>query len=445
MPIYPDPANLQGLVRYRYRRPFSEHLLFAMPDAGGGRALLTELHPLVTPAAAGPDPSGTVIAIGVTCGGLAALGVPLETLAQFSPEFQEGPAADSLGDFGHDSPEHWWFGQLVSADIHLIVHAWATTEDEAAAIAARIRRAAARHGVRELLPGRGGTALKGAFLPGGRLHFGYRDGLTEPAIGWDAGSGGDKDFRHVVLGYANDEVASTPDHEPAAELARDGTYSFFRWIYQDVAAFNRWLAVEAERSGIAGAGAAEREEWLAAKLMGRWRDGTPLVLSPDGPSPNLATEPFGFHEDPQGLRCPLSSHIRVVNPRDQRLNPFEDVPIVLRRGAPCGPPLTGNVDDGEERGLIGMFFCVNIRRQCYRLLAWMNRNDFSPVFTPGFDTQDPFGGRTVPGASQDFAIPTPTGPVSVRLPTFLRTRGTAFFLLPGIAGLKHLSEGRYSR
>jgi len=442
MAVFPNADNLQGLVRHRYRRPFSHHLLFGLADTGTGRAFLTDLLPTVTPAAAGAEPAGVAVAIGVTCTGLASLGVPAEVQATFSPEFLEGPVATSLGDYGQDSPEHWWFGQLKTNDIHLVVHLWAATAAEADVAADRVRTAARDRSAFELLPGRDGTPLTGAFLPGGRLHFGYRDGLTEPAIAWDVTTPAGIDFRHVVLGYSSDTVPSTPDTGLAAELARDGTYSFFRWIYQDVAAFNRWLQVEAARLGpIADE---NREEWLAAKMMGRWRDGTPLALSPNHPDPTLATQPFGFADDRQGLRCPVSAHIRVVNPRDQELNPFQDVPVVLRRGTPCGPPLEGLEDDGVERGLVGMFFCVNIRQQCYRLLSWMNRNDFSPVFTPGFDTQDPLGSRSMPDGSRAFAIPTANGPVTVQLSTFLRTRGTAFFLLPGIDGLRRLSQGVFS-
>ena len=440
---YPDPANLQGLVRFRYRRPFSQHLLFGLPEPRAGRTFLADLLSLVTPASAGPDPAGVITALGITSLGLAALGVSAEIRDSFSPEFREGPVADSMGDFGQDSPEHWWFGQMKAAEIHLITHLWAASEADASSAAARVREIANNHGVRELRPGRGGTALTGAFLPGGRLHFGYRDGLTEPSIDWDGSQTASVDFRQVVLGYASDSVPSTPDSGPAVELARDGTYSFFRWIYQDVAAFNRWLEAEAERLGPSVSGES-REEWLAAKVMGRWRDGTPLVLSPDHPDPSLAALPFGYADDREGLRCPVSAHIRVVNPRDQELNAFQDVPIVLRRGTPCGPPLEGTLDDGVERGLIGIFFCVNIRRQCYRLLSWMNRNDFSPDFAPGFDTQDPLGSRTVPNVARVFEIPTDGGPLTVGLTTFLRTRGTAFFLLPGVEGLRRLSEGRYS-
>ena len=75
--------------------------------------------------------------------------------------------------------------------------------------------------------------------------------------------------------------------------------------------------------------------------MGRWRNGAPLVLTPDRPDPTMAAgNDFGYrNHDPDGLRCPFSAHIRVVNPRDQELDPVVDgVPTVIRRGMPYGPP-----------------------------------------------------------------------------------------------------------
>src|SRR5437588_50154 len=63
------------------------------------------------------------------------------------------------------------------------------------------------------------------------------------------------------------------------------------------------------------------EELLAAKIVGRWRDGTPLSVSPDRPDAAIASDParvndFRYEDDPDGLACPLGAHIRRANPRD---------------------------------------------------------------------------------------------------------------------------------
>ncbi len=178
--------------------------------------------------------------------------------------------------------------------------------------------------------------------------------------------------------------------------------------------------------------------------MGRWRNGAPLTLTPDWPDPALADEnDFLFEEtDREGFRCPFSAHIRVMNPRDQPLDPVvvEPVPRVVRRGAPYGPELTGTEDDGIDRGVIGMFLCSDIRRQFYTLTGWLKKNSFSPVYNANRRVQDAIvGNRKVAGASANFIIPSAEGPVTLKnLPDFVHTKGTAFFLLPSLSTLRAL-------
>src|SRR5262249_225079 len=157
----------------------------------------------------------------------------------------------------------------------------------------------------------------------------------------------------------------------------------FVWIYQDVAAFNHFLR---ENGPVVAPNLPSRdaEELLAAKLMGRWRDGSPLILTPERPDENLSmANEFRYPGDPKGLRCPLNAHIRIANRRDEALDFANETmfpagsPRLLRRGTPYGPPLDGEADDHVDRGVVGMFFCANIDRQFYTIMRWMNKTDFS--------------------------------------------------------------------
>ena len=136
----------------------------------------------------------------------------------------------------------------------------------------------------------------------------------------------------------------------------------------------------------------------------------------------------------------------MTNPRDQELDHASTVlggvPRVIRRGAPCGPKLTGTVDDQVERGLVGMFLCASIRQQFYKLAVWMKENNFSPAF-PNQHSQDPLANRLTPDASNQFLIPTATGNRAVTLQDFVTTKGTAFFLLPGVQALHQLADGQF--
>jgi deferrochelatase/peroxidase EfeB len=332
--------------------------------------------------------------------------------------------------------------------VHCIVHVYARSDNGAADATQMVRELACNSGLTELIPRRDGTILEGRSLGGAQLHFGYTDGITHPDICWDDDvpvAPSQVDFRNFVLGYATDEYPSAPAGGPAADLVRGSTYGVFRWVYQDVAAFNLFLSTQGPLL-FPDLPAVDAEELLAAKMMGRWRDGTPLVLSPDRPDPRLATSnDFGYAtQDPDGHRCPFSAHIRIVNPRDTPLDPImvEGVPCILRRGRPYGPPLQGNADDGVDRGLVGVFLSADLRKQVCTLTSWIMKNDFSPVYDANRRVQDPLiGNRAMPGTRADFVLPAAGGDMTIKnLPDFVHTKGSAFLLYPGRATLTALSN-----
>lgn len=114
------------------------------------------------------------------------------------------------------------------------------------------------------------------------------------------------------------------------------------------------------------------------------------------------------------------------------------VPPLLRRGLSYGPEWVPGTND-DDRGLLGLFLCSSLERQFQQITRWMNVNDFSPVFDGTMPTPvDPLSsGDRVPG--QQFLIPTPAGPVSIPLPrSFVRSRGTAYFLIPGVTTLQRM-------
>jgi deferrochelatase/peroxidase EfeB len=108
-----------------------------------------------------------------------------------------------------------------------------------------------------------------------------------------------------------------------------------------------YLAAAASQSGLP-------QEVIQAKFCGRWADGTPLVLSPDAPDPTLPLNDFDYSNDVPARSCPIASHIR----RSQRRNEDTQQHRLLRRAAPYGPPYVPK--DGQERGLTGHFICSSL-------------------------------------------------------------------------------------
>src|SRR5207249_4712936 len=126
----------------------------------------------------------------------------------------------------------------------------------------------------------------------------------------------------------------------------------------------------------------EEQELIAAKLMGRWRSGAPLVLAPNKDDPALGADmrrnnDFNYKEmDPHGYAVPLGSHCRRMNPRDTAANMNRR--RMIRRGATYGPPLPEGIpDDGAERGIAAFVICASLIRQFeFAQNVWANDKNF---------------------------------------------------------------------
>ena len=109
---------------------------------------------------------------------------------------------------------------------------------------------------------------------------------------------------------------SEPDEDgnhhqlPVNRALRNGsTFLVFRKLEQDVAKFRSFLAQQRPHD-------ADGQHRLAAQFVGRWPNGTSLVVAPeaalemgDGGSDRLNDFLYAA-DDPKGLRCPLSAHVR---------------------------------------------------------------------------------------------------------------------------------------
>jgi deferrochelatase/peroxidase EfeB len=192
-------------------------------------------------------------------------------------------------------------------------------------------------------------------------------------------------------------------------------------------------------------------ELIAAKLMGRWRNGTPLVLSPDSdePVPGHQLNEFdyapgpghrAFYDDSAGGRCPIGAHIRRMNPRGSKVMGIPHSRRILRRSMPYGRSIHDpDAPREEERGLIGYFMCGDLEMQFeFIQRVWANQD----ISTSGIrGTREPLVG-TQPEGGGRFTIQSSngSGPVELRdLPNLVATRGSLYTLLPGIGGLRHLA------
>jgi deferrochelatase/peroxidase EfeB len=207
----------------------------------------------------------------------------------------------------------------------------------------------------------------------------------------------------------------------------------YRRLEEHVGAFRDFLRQH-------GGPTTEGQELLAAKLMGRWRSGAPLVLAPEKDDPTLGADyqrnnNFNYAKmDPQGYAVPLGAHIRRMNPRDTGVNIQRR--RMIRRGATYGPPLPeGAPQDGVERGIAAFVLCASLVRQFeFAQNVWIN----DPNFHELGNERDPIIGN------QDgtFDLTIPKRPIRRKitgLPAFTTLKGGAYFFLPGIKALRYLA------
>ena len=377
----------------------------------------------------------TWVSVALTYQGLKALGVPQHSLDSFAWEFRQGMAARAkeLGDTGESAPENWET-PLGTKDVHVIIVAVSPDEGRLEAALEPARKA-----YREM------TGIEAIWrqnchaLPSETEPFGYRDGISHPAIegsGIPGSNPGEQPLRagEFVLGYP-DELGGVQKTEPEV-LGRNGTYVVFRKLEQRVAEFRSYLKTNSTGP--------EDEELMAAKMMGRWRSGAPLALCPFHDNPELGSDPrrnndFLYHEDdPMGFKTPCGSHIRRTNPRDAEIAGVTRIHRMIRRGTAYGPPLPDGVleDDGVERGLMFAFVGAHLGRQFEFVQSqWINDG----IFFGGGADKDPITGSN--GEAGSFTVP--RRPVRRRLqgiPHFVVTRGGEYCFMPGLRALRWLSD-----
>jgi Dyp-type peroxidase family len=427
-----------GVLRPRPTPFHASYLIFRIDNRDAGRALMLRLRNLVSSAAHTQSPAGddTWVSASLSFAGLKALGVPVASLESFAPQFQQGMAARAkrLGDVDENAPEHWE-KPLGTPDVHLVLTA-ISKENELLLQALTRADNAIRSidGVKQI------WRQDCHVLAGEREPFGFKDGISHPAI---EGSGIPGTNPHemplkageFVLGYP-DEMGEVPRIPQPDVLGRNGSYIVFRKLHQRVALFRRYLRDNASTP--------EEEELLAAKMMGRWRNGAPLALSPTADDPALGADAtrnndFTFKaDDPIGYKTPLGSHIRRVNPRDADIAGVVRIHRMIRRGTAYGPDLPDGAleDDGADRGLMFAFVGANLGRQFEFVQSeWMNNSEF-------------FGGtseKDVTSPAQDGrgTISIPRRPVRKQLkdvPRFVVTRGGEYCFMPSLSALRWLGN-----
>ncbi|MGH6812368.1 MAG: Dyp-type peroxidase [Methylocella sp.] len=331
----------------------------------------------------------------------------------------------------------------------------------------------------------------GKYAPTPKEFFGFTDGIGDPVFDGQypnkyeqtiaRGNGaldGKGNWRPLatgefLLGYP-DEAQETAGAAMPLDFSYNGTFMAYRKLHENVAAFKAFLDKTAEHFGaVAGIeNLDDARETVMAKMAGRWSDGVPVSLAkdvkewnefrdklkhmPDQQTREAALADFSFHDDPDGIKCPLTAHMRRVNTRDM-LGPSDgDGSVltnrrrILRRGLPYGSLPDGTLD-ANGQGVVMLVVCASLVRQFeFVQQQWINYgldagagSDTCPIV--GNHSDGTPGGKNGPKAK--FVIPADPAsghhpPFIVEgIPQFVETRGGDYFFVPSMTALRMIGMG----
>jgi Dyp-type peroxidase family len=464
-----DYADVQGTILRGYRVDLARHFVLSITDPAGAAAFIAALAdgtgglPRITTAARWTVKPECFVNVGFTAAGLAALGITAQELATFDQGFQRGAAdpatAQIVGDVGDSAPVNWIGGLSNGTAVHLILSLWVHQDAAVLDQVTATLRSAFAGCMTEL------SAHDAKALPDNHVHFGYRDNIAQPTVigapprKYDVPDGQPAvQTGEFLLGYPN-ETGGTYSVQPS-QLSTNGSYAAFRILEQDVAGFDAFLEEYAQKAGI-------DVELLAAKVCGRWRNGNPLELMPDLPGkflPMSEVNDFTYvastlpPDDTLGIKCPVGSHIRRNNPRNEAIIGTDSTHHrIVRRAMPYGPPYDPAAPDlaSVPRGLIGYFINASLTNQFEFLQSQWNQlstfvksatdpngsADGNAVFN--ISGEDVFLGVNDPsGSSFTLAAVGAKGANNTTIGGFSRmitTRGGAYVFFPSISGLRYLA------
>lgn len=234
-----------------------------------------------------------------TADGLLKLKLDAATLATFPNAFEQGMSAPvrahALGD---NNNEQWWWGGTEpspTVDAALILYSKEETLLSTQIQARRWQLNSLGH--RVLRDVRLQKLEKTNVEP-----FGFVDGVSQPIMRGSKNWSKPEYAMHVVepgellLGYRDNlgNIAPSPSCN-GKDIGRNGTFLVMRQLEQHTREFDKYVEREAdrlEREGrVPGFTGDDLKHWVAARMVGRWRDGSSLVRNAHPPSTKTTPEP----------------------------------------------------------------------------------------------------------------------------------------------------------
>ncbi|KAF8139337.1 DyP-type peroxidase [Mycena galopus ATCC 62051] len=436
--------DVQGDILIGMRKLFERFFFFGISDATEFKATLkTDILPLITSTMQViANQTDTMLNIAFSHTGLVALNITGPANDLNDTAFTEGQAADALN--LNDPNTTNWVPEFVGTNIHSVLLLASDAEANINATLADLQLKLG-NSITEIY------SLRTAMRPNENRDFGFLDGISNPTVG---GFQSPKPGQALVL-TGEILVGETGDDVPRPDWAKDGSFLVFRQLKQLVPEFNKFLADNPINEP--GLTPEQGSELLGARMVGRWKSGAPVFLSPTFDDPDLGMDQFRnnnftFAEPGQNKsdptdqsKCPFSAHIRKTRPRADLGLPENASSIhhIVRAGTPYGPEVTGDESSSNvtelERGLAFVAYQSNIANGFQFLQkSWANNPNFvHPLAGPGPEV----GFDPIIGANQgaprlvNGLDPTNAARNFTLIIDFVVSRGGEYFFSPSISAI----------
>ncbi len=438
--------------------------------------------------------------LALTFWGMVALGLPTRTLQSLPPEFIDGmrERAEILGGREERDGQTNWDTAWKEEQVHIMIGLNALLDPQTGSAITELdletqtlKQLCQQHNI-SFVGGHGtpgsdwqdakallAPASKATYKPVPVEHFGFIDGISNPvfegqfgdpqadammAVGQGKllplGENVEPENRwaplatgEFLLGHP-DEAQEIPGSASPVSLMRNGTFLVYRKLHENVGSFKEFIATQAiSYAKINNLSPEDACQILMAKLTGRWQDGIPIAVAPTieawnefklqhaGEARDTPSVDFTYGNDPEGVKCPVTSHMRRTNPRDsfdRRSSLLINRRRILRRGIPYGP--RSEKDDGEH-GIIFLGMCASLSRQFeFIQQQWIS---YGLDANAGNDTC-PLVGNRAGDAKFVLAVDPESGQAPFiwnDIPKFVEMRGGDYFFLPSLTALRMIGMG----
>lgn len=455
-----DLPDIQGIILRGYRVEYVRHFILQILQPAAFKQFLGKLVPdeansgLLTITSSALWPGGKkpdyCLNMGFSYSGLQALDLPPGSIdfgtSQFQFQaFKQGAVvrAPKVDDVGANAPENWvsCLNPTNAPKAHVVLSLYSHTPEQIESFSTTLREMFTAGGAAQALPfGDGSNGAPADYFDGkalydDRIHFGYKDGISQPNVMGLPPRMPDKQPEvpawQIVL--RNAQKSSKPSYvfpQPAV-LTRNGGLAAFRILEQDVAGFDKYSE---SQQGI-------DPEYLVAKFCGRWRNGNALATCPTQagtPLPEDQLGDFDYSDDTNGDKTPIGAHTRRANPRSSEFAPTNPpAHRIVRRAMPYGPQYQADNPDNSPRGLVGYFIGSSLEQQFeFIMKVWLNGENFAGIGANLPKGMDPvLGDNDAQTSSFSFPPNTVSG-----FERFITTKGGLYCFLPSISAIQWMAQ-----